>query len=136
VKVTSSIWGCAIGMMGICIPLSAVTHSGAELPVAVIVGAAFSTAAVWAGEVVGMVLNSGKSHNAGAENKQQFDELNGRVRELEERLANVETIDRFEHHLAQKSISEGRGTPVAPLEPTTYSAGYGSEAAYQTAKHD
>jgi TolA-binding protein len=137
VKATSSIWGCAIGMMGICIPLSAIIHAGAELPAVVIVGAAFSTAAVWAGEVVSMVLNSGNARKAvGTENKQQFDELNGRVRELEERLANVETIDRFEQHLAQKSISAGRGTPVAPVEPTTYSTGYGSEAAYQTAKHD
>jgi hypothetical protein len=130
-------------MMGVCIPLSAVTNSGAELPVAVIAAAAFSTAAVWAGEVVGMVLNTGRSRNTvDTESKQQVAALNGRIQELEERLSNVETIDRFEQHLAQKSIAAGHGTvighgtPVAPIESTTYSAGYGSEAAYQAAKHD
>jgi hypothetical protein len=137
VKVTSSIWGCAVGMMGICIPLTAITESGPILPIVVIAGATLGTAAVWVGEVVSIVLNSGQARNAvTTDDKQQTADLNGRIRELEERLANVETIDRFEEHLAQKSMSAGRGTPVAPLEPTTYSAGYGSEAAYQTAKHD
>jgi hypothetical protein len=137
VKVTTSIWGCAIGMMGVCIPLTAITNSGPALPIVVVGGAALATIAVWTGEVVGIVLNSGRTHNSvGTESKQQIDTLTGRIQELEERLANVETIDRFEEHLARKSMSAGRGTPVAPLEPTTYSAGYGSEAAYQTAKHD
>jgi hypothetical protein len=137
VKVTSSIWGCAVGMMGICIPLTAITESGPILPIVVIAGATLGTAAVWVGEIVSIVLNSGQARNAvTTDDKQQTADLNGRIRELEERLANVETIDRFEEHLAQKSMSAGRGTPVAPLEPTTYSAGYGSEAAYQTAKHD
>lgn len=137
VKVTSSIWGCAIGMMGVCIPLTAVTNSGPALPIVVVGGAALATIAVWTGEVVGIVLNSGRAQNpVDTESKKQVDALNGRIQELEERLANVETIDRFEQHLAEKSMGMGRGTPVAPLEPTTYATGYGSEAAYQTAKHD
>ncbi len=137
VKVTSSIWGCAIGMMGVCIPLTAVTNSGPALPIVVVGGAALATIAVWTGEVVSTVLNSGRAQKSvDTESKKQVDALNGRIQELEERLTNVETIDRFEQHLAQKSLAAGRGTPVAPLEPTTYSAGYGSEAAYQTAKHD
>lgn len=47
VAATSKIWTFATGMLAICIPLSAVTKSGAILPLAVISGAAVGTVAVW-----------------------------------------------------------------------------------------
>ena len=47
VKATSVIWGCAVGMLGICIPLVAITESGIILPLLVILGAGSGTAAVW-----------------------------------------------------------------------------------------
>ena len=40
VRATTAIWGCAVGMLGICIPLVAITNSGIILPLLVIIGAA------------------------------------------------------------------------------------------------
>jgi hypothetical protein len=126
VKVTSSIWGCAVGMMGICIPLTAITESGPILPIVVVGGAALATIAVWTGEVVGIVLNSGRTHNSvGTESKQQIDTLTGRIQELEERLANVETIDRFEEHLAQKSMKCGTRHAGRSIRAHDLFRGYG-----------
>ena len=45
--VTAVIWGCALGMFALCIPLAAIAHSGSILPILVILGAAGGTAAVW-----------------------------------------------------------------------------------------
>ncbi|MEN8446180.1 MAG: hypothetical protein ABG776_14335 [Cyanobacteria bacterium J06555_13] len=47
VRATVAIWSLATGMLGICIPLVAITNSGIILPLLVILGAAGSTAAVW-----------------------------------------------------------------------------------------
>lgn len=47
VRATATIWGCAIGMFGICIPLVAITKSGVVLPLMVLLGAGGGTAAVW-----------------------------------------------------------------------------------------
>ena len=44
---TAIIWGFATGMLGICIPLVSMTDSGVILPLAVIIGASFTTAVVW-----------------------------------------------------------------------------------------
>ena len=47
VQATSVIWGCAVGMLGVCIPLVAITESGIILPLLVILGAGGGTAGVW-----------------------------------------------------------------------------------------
>ena len=44
---TAIIWSLATGMMAISIPLVKITHSGVVLPLAVVLGASFSTIAVW-----------------------------------------------------------------------------------------
>ena len=77
VKATSAIWGCAIGMLGVCIPLVAITESGIILPLLVILGAGGGTAAVWF-----------------APDKRQLQEahLAQTVKALEERVMNLETI--------------------------------------------
>jgi hypothetical protein len=136
VKVTSSIWGCAVGMLGICIPLTAIAESGPILPLAVIGGATLGTAAVWAGEIVGLVLNSRRfGGSTGTDDKQQVDALSGRIQELEERLTNVETIDRFEHHLAQRSMGGADGTPVAGLgHESSHRESTYQETTYQAAE--
>ena len=41
------IWGCAVGMFALCIPLSEVTESGLILPILVVLGAVSGTAIVW-----------------------------------------------------------------------------------------
>ncbi|WP_088242843.1 hypothetical protein [Calothrix rhizosoleniae] len=77
VSATSGIWGCAIGMLGVCIPLVAITDSGIILPLLVILGAGGGTAAVWF-----------------APDKRQQEEvsLTQTVKTLEERVINLETI--------------------------------------------
>jgi hypothetical protein len=77
VRATAAIWGCAIGMLGVCIPLVAITKSGVLLPLLVLLGAGGGTAAVWF-----------------APDKRQQEELrlNQTVKALEERVINLETI--------------------------------------------
>jgi hypothetical protein len=77
VRATASIWGCSVGMLGICIPLVAITKSGILLPLLVILGAGGGTAAVWF-----------------APDKRQQEELrlNQTVKALEERVINLEAI--------------------------------------------
>ncbi len=69
VAATSVIWGVSAGMLAICIPLVIVTKTGAILPLAAIIGAAVATFAVWSGE-----------------------NQNSQVKQLEERVAFLETI--------------------------------------------
>ncbi|MGB6300667.1 MAG: hypothetical protein WBF90_31450 [Rivularia sp. (in: cyanobacteria)] len=68
VAATSVIWGVSAGMLAISIPLVIVTKTGAIIPLATIIGAAVATFAVW---------NPDK---------------NSRVKQLEERIAFLETI--------------------------------------------
>ncbi len=77
VRATAAIWGCAIGMFGICIPLTAITNSGVLLPLLVMLGAGGGTAVVWL-----------------APDKRQQAEINlaQTVKALEERVINLETI--------------------------------------------
>lgn len=77
VRATATIWGCAIGMFGICIPLVGITKSGVILPLLVILGAGGGTAAVWF-----------------APDKRQQEEIRlaQTVKALEERVINLETI--------------------------------------------
>ena len=77
VKATSFIWTCATAMLGICIPLVAVTESGILLPLLVALSAAGGTAAVW--------FSPDKP-------KREEIELTRTVKILEERIINLETI--------------------------------------------
>ena len=77
VKATASIWALSTGMLGICIPLVALTNSGVMLPIAVLSGATVATVAVWfsSEQQMGNTSISGSS-----------------MKQLEERIANLETI--------------------------------------------
>lgn len=77
VRATSAIWGCAIGMLGVCVPLVAITNSGIILPLLVILGAGGGTVAVWL-----------------ASDQRQSEALHlvKTVKALEERVVNLETI--------------------------------------------
>lgn len=77
VRATAAIWGCAVGMFGICIPLVAITESGVLLPLLVMLGAGGGTVAVWV-----------------APDKRQREEISlvQTVKSLEERVMNLETI--------------------------------------------
>jgi hypothetical protein len=77
VRATATIWGCTVGLFGICIPLVAITKSGVLLPLLVMLGAGGGTVAVW--------LAPDKSQQADIQ-------LVETVKALEERVMNLETI--------------------------------------------
>ncbi|WP_309472837.1 hypothetical protein [Nostoc sp. ATCC 53789] len=74
---TTRIWVITVAILGVCVPLSAVTRSGAILPLVAIGGAAVGTVAVW---------RSDEQKSKTNYLQQQQIEL------LERRLANLETI--------------------------------------------
>ena len=93
VQITKSIWIFSTAMMGISIPMVGITHS-AVLPLCVLGAAAVSTVAVWLG---GKVSAQGRADNALQEQMQQ----------MEDRLANVETMTRFERGLIERDATNG-----------------------------
>ncbi len=96
-KVTTRIWGCAVGMLGICIPLTAVTNSGPIIPLGVVAGAAVGTAVVW---------RSG-------DKKSQTELAPSQLQQIEQRLANLETIvgsDDLDLRLKIKQLESGDST--------------------------
>jgi hypothetical protein len=74
VSATKQIWGYATGMLVICIPLVGVTRSGPILPLAVVTSAAIGTVAVWRG------------------NRELNDNLTNSIKNLEQRVVDLETI--------------------------------------------
>jgi hypothetical protein len=96
-KVTTRIWGCAVGMLGICIPLTAVTNSGPILPLGVVAGAAVGTAVVW----------------RSSDKKSQIELAPSQLQQIEQRLANLETIvgsDDLDMRLKIKQLESGDST--------------------------
>lgn len=77
VSATTKIWGLTVVILAICVPLSAVTRSGAIIPLAAISGAAIGTVAVWRSDE--------KKYQNQALSPQQ-------VQLLEDRIADLETI--------------------------------------------
>jgi hypothetical protein len=73
---TGLIWGFSTAMLGICIPLVAITGSGIVLPLSVLLGATIATVVVW--------RSSARSASS--------PRLTGSVYELEQRVANLEAI--------------------------------------------
>ncbi len=74
---TTRIWVITVAILGVCVPLSIVTRSGAILPLVAIGGAAVDTVAIW---------RSDEQKSKTNYLQQQQIEL------LEQRLANLETI--------------------------------------------
>ncbi len=91
VSATSRIWGIATAMLALCIPLAAVTNSGAILPLAVILGSAIGTVAVWRSSN-NQLRNSSLSTNS--------------VKELEQRVANLEIICSSQELDLQKKLKQ------------------------------
>ncbi len=74
---TSIIWGCAVGMFALCIPLVRVTKGAAIIPFAIALGAGAGTVAVW---------RPNQRIQNPSEPEQQA------LRAIEERIANLEAI--------------------------------------------
>lgn len=91
VAATSKIWSFATGMLALCIPLAAVTKSGAILPIAVLSGAAVGTVAVWRSSD-NQSRNSLLSTNS--------------IKILEQRVANLETICNNQELDLQRKIEQ------------------------------
>ncbi|HVF84868.1 MAG TPA: hypothetical protein VM821_02715 [Abditibacteriaceae bacterium] len=111
---TTRIWKFATAMLALCIPLMglAAARSGgliaifALIPLAVIGAAAFATAAVWKGGVPEQLSSTPPTD----------------LKQLEERLANLEIINRYENALqAEKDVNSrlraGQLPEVADAEP-------------------
>jgi hypothetical protein len=75
-QVTYVIWGCAVAMFALCIPLTALNRSASSISAVVALGAGAGTVAVW---------RSNRSSKRRLEDEQY-------VRLLEERIANLEAI--------------------------------------------
>ncbi|BBD60146.1 hypothetical protein NIES2109_29410 [Nostoc sp. HK-01] len=88
---TTRIWGITVGILAVCIPLSAVTRSGALLPLAAIGGATAGTIAIWRAD--------DKKSKAASLQPQQ-------LKLLEQRIANLETIVSNEEFDLQKKIKQ------------------------------
>ena len=73
-RATAVIWGSAVGLFALCIPLTAVAKSGPILPILVLLGASSGTAAVW----------------FAPEQRRRDDLLT--IKALEDRVMNLETI--------------------------------------------
>ncbi len=106
-KAVGGVWRAAIAMLALSIPLCAILRS-AMIPIAVIVGAALVTLYVWS--------NGGAGKDA---EPSENEALREKIKELEERLANVEVINRFEDRLAEKQLRKAQeGTAGDDASPT------------------
>ena len=93
---TSTIAGSTLGMLILCVPLCAITKD-ATLPVFAIAGSSLATAAVWL---------FGRPKNPREASEKQVAALEATLLDLQQRLENVETINRYETTLAEE---EARG---------------------------
>lgn len=101
-QATEIIWKYATGMLAISIALVGVSRS-IIIPLIVILGAATATAVVWA-----FTPQEEKSSTGLAE-------LEERIRKIDDRLSNVETISNFDRILAEKTAAaEKEVREVAP----------------------
>jgi hypothetical protein len=105
-ETTGAIWGMATGMLALSIPLSSVTQT-AFIPLIVIAGAAIGTVAVWRG---------GAKNESPKGNKEQL-AAQQRIAELEERLANLETINNFERRLAEEALKRHDASALGQVMP-------------------
>ena len=88
---TGMIWAMTLPLLGISTMFCTLSPFGILLPFLAIGAAGFGTAAIWRGESKGVSAD-----------RKENQRLQDRIKELEERLANVETISRFEMQLAAR----------------------------------
>jgi hypothetical protein len=105
VQATATIWAMAVGMMVFSVPLSQITES-AVIPLAVIAGSAIGTFAVW----------RPGTKKEGSSTKEQV-AAQQRIAELEERLANLETINNFERRLAEEALKRHDASALGQVMP-------------------
>ncbi|MBE9029551.1 hypothetical protein IQ266_07215 [filamentous cyanobacterium LEGE 11480] len=99
VKTTSAIWAMATGMLGICIPLVAITESGVILPLLVILGATTATSVIWLAPDRKAQLQLQRSTEV--------------IQSLETRIENLETICSGVEFDIQQRLSSHEQTATA-----------------------
>ena len=111
VKIIGRIWRMLIPVLALSIPFCALSRVGIILPFFAIGAAGLATACVW--------YFGGKREALG---RKENERLQQRIKELEERLANVETISRFEMQLAarekEKAAVEDSRAQSAQSQPS------------------
>ena len=105
-KATAKIWSLAIAMFAICIPLSAATRSGPMLPLAVVVGTTLGTASIWKG--------SSEEATSSRQTAEKIKQLEGRIADLET-IVTSEEIN-WRESLSPSSPSGFLGTAVSSVE--------------------
>jgi len=114
---TAAVSGATIAMMGICIPLVAITQM-VTLPLFVLGASALSVSAIW-------FFGSKKPQDNQSSSK--IEELENTVNDLKQRLENVETISHFERAMAEKSLAS-----LDEEKPSNTSTIIGPESTAQT----
>ena len=111
VQVITRIWQLLIPVMALSVPFFAMARIGIILPFFAIAAAGFATAAIWAAGSKSVTVD-----------RKENQRLQQRIKELEERLANVETISRFEMQLAarekEKAAVEDSRAQSAQSQPS------------------
>jgi hypothetical protein len=106
VEIIGRIWKTMIPVLALSIPICTLSEHGILLPIFAIAAAGVATPCVW--------YFGGKREGTGRSKENQ--RLQDRIKELEERLANVETISRFEMQLAAReraALEDGRSQSIS-----------------------
>jgi hypothetical protein len=106
IQVITRIWQMVIPVMALSIPFFAMSRIGIILPFFAIGAAGIATAVIWGGGTKKLSVD-----------RKENQRLQDRIKELEERLANVETISRFEMQLAARekaALEDSRAQSTSP----------------------
>lgn len=103
-EIIPAIWGITVGILGICIPLVALTDSGPFLPSLALLGATISSSIVW--------LTKSPQQSDSAELEQKVTELAHRVAQLE-----IDTRDLELRHSIEQSTRSHIPPTSYPTEP-------------------
>lgn len=122
----ATVWWGVVAMLAVCIPLVFVTRL-TMLPVFVLGAGVVATA---------IVLGGHRSSRAALESEAERERLEGRIRELEERLANVEVIESFENRLAEKELERRRREEADRTASAPRHHGSSSDASGDGARSD
>jgi hypothetical protein len=107
-KITASIWGMTVGMMGISIPLTAILQESVGgvavmIPLSVLAAATIGTMAIW--NPFGRRADSGSSRQAEKLIKKQAQV----IEDLNERVASLEQILNYEEKLLEAKLRKQSG---------------------------
>ena len=112
VAATGAISGATIGALAVCIPIVAITRSP-MIAMLVVGGAAVAIAGIWI---------SGRSKEVAAKSE-QIENLESTIKDLQERLENVEVINRYETTLAERALEEEESSKPRSMGPKEVSNG-------------